>query len=69
MDFLTELPAVSGKFTILVVIDRLFKMLRLICLGEQTDTESVALAFFDHMVCIHGLPCTIILDHDPRFVG
>ena len=69
MDFLTELPTVSGKSTVLVVIDRFFKMLSLIPLGEQTDTESVALAFFDFVVCMHGLPWTIISDRDPRFVG
>ena len=69
MDFLTELPIVLGKSTILVVVDRLLKMLRLLSLGELIDTKFVARAFFDNMVCIHGLPCTIILDCDPRFVG
>ena len=69
MDFLTELPTVLGKSTILVVVDGFFKMLKLIPLGEQTDTMSVAHVFFDHMVCIHGLPCTIISDRNPRFVG
>ena len=52
MDFLTELPTLLGKSTVLVVVDRFSKMLRLIPLGEQTDTESVACAFFNHMVHI-----------------
>ena len=69
MDFLTDLPTVSGKYTVLVVVDRFSKMLRLIPLGEQTDTDSVAGSFFDHMVCIHQLPCTMISDGDLRFVG
>ena len=69
MDLLTELCIVMGKCTILVVIDRCSKMLRLIPLGKQTDTESVARVFFDNMVCIHGLPCTIISDCNSRFVG
>ena len=69
MDFLTELPTVLGKSTVLVVVDRFSKMLRLIPLGEQAETESVAPAFFDNVVHIHGLPRTIISDHDPRFVG
>ena len=69
IDFVTKLPTVSGKSTVLINVDRFSKMLRLISLGEQTDTESVAHAFFDHMVDIHGLPCIIILDRDPRFVG
>ena len=69
MDFLTELPTVLGKSTVLVVVDRFSKMLRLIPLGKQTDTESVARVFFDHVVCMHGLPRTIISGCDPRFVG
>ena len=69
MDFLTELPAVSGKSTILVVVDRFSKMLTLIPLSEQTDTESMVRAFFDYVVYIHGLPQTIISDRDQRFVG
>ena len=69
MDFLTELPTVSGKSTVLVVVDGFSKMLRLIPLGEQTDTESVSRAFCNHMVYIYGLPWTIISDHDPRFIG
>ena len=39
IDFLTELPTVSGKSTVLVVVDRFSKMLRLISLGEQTDNS------------------------------
>ena len=69
MDFLTELPTVLGKSTVFVVVDRFSKMLRLIPLGEQTDTESVACAFFNHMVHMHGLPRTTISDRDPTFVG
>ena len=68
-DFLTELPTVSGKSTLLEVVDRFFKMLRLIPLGEETDTESIARAFFDYVICIHGLPCTIISNRELRFVG
>ena len=69
IDFLTELPTVLGKSSILVVVDRSSKMLRLIPLSELTDTELVACAFFDHKVHMHGLPRTIISDRDPRFVG
>ena len=69
MDFLTELATNLGKSIVLVVVDRFSKMLRLIPLGEQTDTESVACAFFNYGVRMHGLPRTIILDCNPRFVG
>ena len=44
-------------------------MIVIIPLGDDTDTESVARAFFTHVVQIHGLPKRIILDRDPHFVG
>ena len=44
-------------------------MLVIIPLGDDTDAESVARAFFTHVVQIHGLPKRIILDRDPQFVG
>ena len=56
MDFLTDLPTVLSKSTVFVVVDRFSKMLRLIPLGEQTDIEFVASAFFIHVVRMHGLP-------------
>ena len=69
MDFLTELSTALGKSTVLVMVYRFSKMLRLIPLGEQTDSESFSRVFFDHVVHMHGLPWTITSDHDPRFVG
>ena len=44
-------------------------MLVIILLGNDTDAESVARAFFTHVVQIHGLPKRIILDWDPQFFG
>ena len=69
LDFLTSLPTLDGKSTILVVVCRFSKMLILIPLGETTDAESVAAAFFTHVVCVHGLPKRLLSDQDPRFVG
>ena len=69
LDFLTSLPTLDGKSTILVVVCRFSKMLILIPLGEVTDAESVAASFFTHVVRIRGLPKWLLSDHDPRFVG
>ena len=44
-------------------------MLVIIPLGDDTNAESVARAFFTHVVQIHGLPKRIILDWDLWFVG
>ena len=69
LDSLTSLPTLDGKSTILVVVCRFSKMLILIPLGETTDAESVAAAFFTHVVRVHGLPKRLLSDRDPRFVG
>ena len=44
-------------------------MLVIIPLGDDTDAESVARAFFTHVVQIHGLPKQIISDWDLQFLG
>ena len=54
LDFLTSLPTLDGKSTILVIVCRFSKMLILISLGEMIDAQSVAAAFFIHVVCVHG---------------
>ena len=69
LDFLTSLPALDGKSTILVVICYFSKMLIFIPLGEMTDVESVVAAFFTHVVHVHDLPKRLLSDDDPRFVG
>ena len=69
LDFLTSLPTLDGKSTILVMVCRFSKMLILIPLEETTDAESVVAAFFAHVVSLHGLPKRLLSDRDPRFVG
>ena len=69
MDFLTKLPEKEGQNTLLIVVDRFSKILVIIPLGDDTDAESVARAFFTNLVQIHGLPRQIISDWDLWFVG
>ena len=54
---------------LLIVVDRFSKMIVISPLGNDTDAESVARAFFTHAVQIHELPKRIILDWDLVFVG
>ena len=69
MDFLTDVPTATEPYTISVIINRFLKILVLINLGTNTDTEVVACVFFEYIVCIHRLSYTIIPDWDPYFVG
>jgi hypothetical protein len=67
MDFVEEFPKVGGKSVVLTVVDRLSKYAHFITLGHPYLATSVAKAFFDQIVCLHGLPTSIVSNRDPIF--
>lgn len=69
MDFIEDLPRVHGKSAILTVIDRLSKYAHFIPLGHLYLASSVAHAFFDEIVRLHGIPSNIVSDRDPIFIN
>jgi len=56
MDFIEGLPKVSGKSVILTVVDRFSKYAHFIALGHPYTAATVACAFFDGVVRLHGFP-------------
>ena len=68
-DFITKLPLVQGYNAILVVVDRLTKMVHFIPTTKETLAEDLARLFRDNMWKLHGLPKSIILDRGPQFVA
>ncbi|KAK1606382.1 hypothetical protein QYE76_030055 [Lolium multiflorum] len=69
MDFIEGLPRVGGKSVILTVVDRFSKYAHFIALGHPYTAASVARAFFDGIVRLHGFPSSIVCDRDPVFTG
>jgi len=69
MDFIEGLPKVGGKSVILTVVDRFSKYAHFIALGHPYTAASVARAFFDGVVRLHGFPASIVSDRDPVFTG
>ncbi|KAK1683724.1 hypothetical protein QYE76_044572 [Lolium multiflorum] len=69
MDFIEGLPKVGGKSVILTVVDRFSKYAHFIPLGHPYTAASVARAFFDGIVRLHGFPSSIVSDRDPVFTG
>jgi hypothetical protein len=69
MDFVEALPKVGGKSIILTVVDRFSKMVHFIPLNHPYSATSVAKAFFDGIVRLHGLPCSVVSDRDPIFTS
>jgi hypothetical protein len=69
MDFIEGLPWVNGKSVILTVVDRFSKYAHFTALSHPYTALSVAKAFFEGVVHLHGFPASIVSDRDPVFTG
>ncbi|GJZ83670.1 putative reverse transcriptase domain-containing protein [Tanacetum coccineum] len=70
MDFVTKLPKnSSGHDTIWVVVDRLTKSAHFLPIREDYKTEKLAKIYTNEIVARHGVPVSIILDRDGRFMS
>ena len=66
-DFITKLPLAQGYNSILVVVDRLTKIVYFIPTTEKTSAEELARLFRNNMWKLHRLPKSIISDRGPQF--
>ena len=70
MDFITQLPETSiGHDAILVIIDRLTKLVCLVPCKTTISAEGTAELFMNHWVRHYGWPKEIVSDRDPRFTS
>jgi hypothetical protein len=69
MDFIEGFPKVGGKSVIMPVVDRFLKFTHFIPLSHPYSATTVAKAFFDNIVHLHGIPCSIVSDRDPVFTS
>ena len=69
MDFMGPFPQVSNFDYIWVVLCRLTSLVHLIPLTTTTMAAQLAPLFMTNVVRLHGLPETIISDHDPKFTS
>ena len=69
VDFIMKLPVVAGKDAILVVCNRLSKMMHFVATTEGTSAEGLARLFRDNVWKLHGLPESIVSDRGPQFVA
>ena len=68
-DFIMKLPLAQGYNSILVVVDRLTKIVYFIPTTEKMLAEGLAKLFRDSVWKLHGLPESIISDRGPQFVA
>jgi len=69
VDFITKLPLAHKYDSILVVVNRLTKIVYFILTTEKTLAEGLARLFRDNVWKLHGLPESIISDRGPQFVA
>ncbi|GJQ91318.1 reverse transcriptase domain-containing protein [Tanacetum coccineum] len=70
MDFVTKLPKTSnGHETIWVIVDRLTKSAHFIPTRETASMETLTRLYIKEIVSRHGVPISIISDHDSHFTS
>ena len=68
VDFITKLLLVAGKDVILVVCDRLFKIVHFVVSTERKSVKGLVRLFRDNIWKLHRLPKSVISDKRPQFV-
>lgn len=69
MDFITGLPKSNGYEAILVVVDRQSKYAHFILMKHLYSARTVTEVFAREVVWLHGVPKSIVSDHDPTIIN
>jgi hypothetical protein len=70
MDFIVSLPMTARKFdSIWVIVDRLSKSAHFIPVNTKYRVEKYAEIYIAHVLCLHGVPKTIISNRGSQFVA
>jgi transposase InsO family protein len=70
LDFVVALPKTEGGYdTVLVLVDRLTKMVHLAPTTTTCTAAQTARLFFDNVVRLHGVPKNLVSDRGPQFVS
>jgi transposase InsO family protein len=70
MDFIVGLPNTSQSHdSIWVIVDRLTKTAHFLLVHTTYNAKKYAEIYLDQIVCLHGIPKTIISDRGAQFVA
>jgi hypothetical protein len=70
MDFIVGLPRTTkGYDSIWVIVDRLTKIAHFLLVRTNQPVAVYAQLYIAHILSLHGVPKTIVLDRGPQFVA
>jgi hypothetical protein len=70
MDFITGLPkTIHGYDSIWVIVVRLTKSAHFLPVKTTYQAKQYAELYLTRIVCLHGIPKTIVFDRGPQFVA
>jgi hypothetical protein len=70
MDFIVGLPLTARKFDLIwVIVDRLTKSTHFILVNTKYRVEKYVELYIARVLCLHGVPKTIISDRGSQFVA
>ena len=70
MDFIVGLPNTTQKHdSIWVIVDRLTKSAHFLPVHTTYNAKKYAEIYLDRIVCLHGIPKTIISDRGAQFIA
>nr|GEY78370.1 putative reverse transcriptase domain-containing protein [Tanacetum cinerariifolium] len=70
MDFVNKLPRTrSGHDSIWVIVDRLTKSAHFLAVRDDYKTEKLARLYINEIIARHGVPMSIISDHNSYFTS
>ncbi|KAI2661181.1 Transposon Tf2-6 polyprotein [Labeo rohita] len=67
--FVTGLPDLQGKNTILTIVDRFSKAVHLVALTRLPSAKTTVELILEHVVRLHGFPKDIVSDRGPQFTA
>ena len=70
MDFVSDVPRTArGHNVIWVIVDKLTKSAHFLGMKTTDTTETLSQLYIRDIVRLHGVPLSIVSDHDSRFVA